>query len=78
MCNISQEKVPNKSITRREAIKKIFIMSGGLFLSLFVPSRKAQAGWHRCGVSGCPCQYFQLTDGSDHCANCGHIWAQHW
>jgi hypothetical protein len=78
MCNCNQEKAPSSSITRRDAIKKFFIIVGALLLSLFKPFRKAEAGAGRCSVSGCPCQQFQQAYGTELCANCGHQYGAHW
>lgn len=41
-----------------------------------------QSKWHMgygaCSVSGCPCQGFKETYGSDLCNNCGHKYTDHW
>jgi hypothetical protein len=71
------EKPETQLVTRRTALK---ITSMGL-LSLLIPVqsiRKAEAGWGACSVSGCPCQAFQQTYGSDLCSNCGHRYTDHW
>lgn len=34
-------------------------------------------GWGACCVSGCPCQAFQQTYGSELCGNCGHKYTDH-
>ena len=81
MCDCNKKKVPGDSITRRDAIKKCLIFMGGLLLSIlsiFMPSRKAQAGAGRCGVSGCPCPQYQQAYGTDLCGNCGHQYGAHW
>jgi hypothetical protein len=82
MCNCNHEKEQSGgSITRRDAIKKCLIFMGGLLLSIlgiFMPSRKAQAGAGRCGVSGCPCPQYQQAYGTDLCGNCGHQYGAHW
>jgi hypothetical protein len=35
-------------------------------------------GYGACSVSGCPCQGFKDTYGSDLCNNCGHKYSDHW
>lgn len=35
-------------------------------------------GWGACSVSGCPCQGFKQTYGSELCENCGHKYSDHW
>lgn len=41
-----------------------------------------QPTWHMgygaCSVSGCPCQGFTNTYGSELCNNCGHQFTAHW
>lgn len=35
-------------------------------------------GYRECSISGCPCQAFKDTYGSDLRSNCGHKFADHW
>jgi hypothetical protein len=35
-------------------------------------------GYRECSISGCPCQAFKDTYGSDLCSNCGHKFTDHW
>jgi hypothetical protein len=78
MCNCNSEKGPDDLITRRKALKKCFIIAGGVLLSLvgiFMPSKKAEAGWGRC--QSCSCPGFQSYGGSATCSNCGHPYSWH-
>lgn len=71
------EKSVTKPVTRRATLK----ITGVGLLSLLIPGqwiRKAEAGWGACSVSGCPCQGFQQTYGSELCSNCGHKYTDHW
>jgi len=79
MCNCCSEKAPDDSVTRRIAIKKFLILSGGVLLSLlglFIPSIKAEAGGNRC--SRCACPYFQEQAPSSNVCLCGHNYHDHW
>mgnify|MGYP003589859239 CR=1 len=71
------EKPETGPVNRRKALK----IAGVGFLGLLLSGqsiRKAVAGWGACSVSGCPCQGFQQTYGSELCANCGHRYTDHW
>jgi hypothetical protein len=35
-------------------------------------------GWRECSISGCPCQAFVQSYGSELCSNCGHKYTDHW
>jgi hypothetical protein len=79
----NSEKVSSDSVTRRNAIWKYLIITGSVLLllgvlSLFAPSKKAEAGFGRCSISGCPCGAYRQTYGTDLCSNCGHQYAAHW
>lgn len=43
-----------------------------------VPRDEPRMGWGPCSVSGCPCQSFVQTYGSELCNNCGHRYHDHW
>jgi hypothetical protein len=43
-----------------------------------ISARKPLAGYGACAISGCPCQGFVDSYGSDLCGNCGHKYSDHW
>ena len=77
MCNCNSEKEQGDLVTRRSAMKKCFLIAGGVLLSLvsiFMPSRKAEAGYGRCSMCSCPAFY----GSANQCSNCGHSYTAHW
>jgi hypothetical protein len=43
-----------------------------------IKAREIRMGYGACSVSGCPCQSYVQTYGSELCSNCGHKYTDHW
>jgi hypothetical protein len=46
--------------------------------SMTISDHRIWMGWGACSVSGCPCQSYVQTYGSELCNNCGHKYTDHW
>ena len=70
------ENAAGDQFTRRDAIKKCFLVLGAGITGLLAAKGKSHAGWGRCSQCNCP-QYRQAY-GTDLCSNCGHQYSAHW
>ena len=63
-----------EEMSRRRVVKHSVFGLLGLIVGLLLPSKRAEAGYGRCGK--CPCQAF--SGYGNQCTNCGHRFSDHY
>ena len=69
----------NEPMSRRAVARqslRVLLAAGLSVIGLSVSTKKANAGYGECSVSGCNCKAYMGQD--ETCSNCGHSFKLHW